>query len=309
MFQSRHFHILPIADGIYALEAAEQGGAMSNAGIIDLGGCTLIFDTFNTPQAGQDLRRAALHLLNQPVRYVVNSHWHGDHVRGNQMFCEETIIASNITRELMRRTQPEWLARMTPLLPNLQTDLAALAAAISAEPDEAARLRLTAEQAYLQEIRESIETLIVTYPAITYSRELTLSGSKRSVALRSLGEAHTACDTILYSPADSVVFAGDVIAVQNHPLFTDGNPQSWLLALDTLEKLGAQQIVPGHGPVSGAGSISSMRQYITDLLALRGEHGSSGDAVEISDIPVPAAYQDWKATGVFYRNLEFLLSQ
>ncbi|KHL92167.1 hypothetical protein QW71_30575 [Paenibacillus sp. IHB B 3415] len=306
MFHSRHFNIITLTEGIYALEATEQGGAMSNAGIIDLGGFTLIFDTFNTPQAGWDLRQAALSLLDQPIRYVVNSHWPGDHVRGNQCFAEEIIIASGTTRTLMQQTQPGWLARMTPLLPDLESDLAGLTARISAEPEEAARLRLTAEQAYLLEIRESIETLIVTYPALTFEHQLTLHGTKRSVELLSLGQAHTVCDTILYLPSDSIVFAGDVIAVHNHPLFTDGNPHSWLHALETLDKLNAQQIVPGHGPVSNSSATGSMRQYITDLLAISADYRNPAQS-DISGIPVPEAYQSWKAPGVFQRNLEFLL--
>ena len=309
MFHSRHFSIIPLAEGVYALEAAGQGGAMSNAGIMDMGGFTLLFDTFNTPQAGRDLREAALSLLDQPIRYVVNSHWHGDHVRGNQYFRGETIIASGTTRELMQQTQPQWLARMTPLLPNLEADLAELSARITAEPEEAERLRLIAEQAYLLEIRESIVTLLVTYPGLTYEHQLTLHGSTRSVELLSLGKAHTACDTILYSPADSIVFAGDVVAVHNHPLLTDGDPHSWLSALEALEKLGAQQIVPGHGPVSGSGSIGSMRQYITDLLSISADCLRSLDQPDASGIPVPEAYQEWQAPGVFHRNLEFLLGK
>lgn len=71
------------------------------------------FDTFNTPQAGRDLREAALQLLDQPIGYVVNSHWHGDHVRGNQCFGDVPIVSSGKTRGLILTTQPQWLERMT----------------------------------------------------------------------------------------------------------------------------------------------------------------------------------------------------
>lgn len=115
---------------------------MSNAGIIDMGGFTLVFDTFNPPQAGRDLREAALYLLAQPIGYVVNSHWHGDHVCGNQCFPGVSIVSSARTRELMQATQPQWLERMTPLLPQLNEDIAAAAATFEAEQDEAARQQL-----------------------------------------------------------------------------------------------------------------------------------------------------------------------
>ncbi|WP_310832129.1 MBL fold metallo-hydrolase [Paenibacillus pedocola] len=309
MFHSRHFSIHPLAEGIYALIATEQGGAMSNAGIMDMGGFTLIFDTFNTPQAGKDLREAALHLFDQPIGYVINSHWHGDHVRGNQFFTGETIVSSSRARELMQETQPQWLTRMTPLLPKLEADIAEAADKLSSEPEQEKRLRLASEHNYLLEIRESIETLAVTYPELTYEHQLTLHGSKRSVRLLSLGRAHTECDSILYSPADSLVFAGDVIAIRNHPLFTDGDPHSWLNALDALEKLGAKQIVPGHGPVGDAGSIKYMQEYIRDLLAVSQQYRGLEPKPDAAGIPVPEAYRDWNATGVYYRNLEFLLNR
>ena len=56
---SRHFWLERLADGVYAAIHAEGGAAISNAGIVDLGGRTLVYDTFLTPQAAADLRYAA----------------------------------------------------------------------------------------------------------------------------------------------------------------------------------------------------------------------------------------------------------
>ncbi|MDF9841617.1 MULTISPECIES: MBL fold metallo-hydrolase [unclassified Paenibacillus] len=310
MFHSRHFSINQLAEGIYVLIASEQGGAMSNAGIIDMGGFTLVFDTFNTPQAGRDLREAALHLLAQPIGYVVNSHWHGDHVRGNQCFPGVSIVSSARTRELMQITQPQWLDRMTPLLPQLNEDIAAAAAAaVEAEQDDAARQQLTARHSYLLEIRESIETLIVTYPGVTYGNQLWIHGSKRSGRLFSLGRAHTECDSVLHLAADSMLFAGDAVAVNNHPLLTDGDPHGWLSALETLGNLDTRCVVPGHGPVSDTGSITSMEQYINDLLAICSSYRSLESKPTAAEIPIPEAYRSWDAAAVFQRNLEFLLDR
>lgn len=309
MPHSRHFSINQLAEGVYALIASKQGGAMSNAGIIDMGGFTLIYDTFNTPQAGLDLQKAALQLLDQPIGYIVNSHWHGDHVRGNQCFPGVPIVSSTRTRALMQATQPQWLERMTPLLPQLNEDIAGAATAADAEPDEAARLKLAVRHAYLLEIRESIETLIVTYPNVTFESQLWIHGSRRSARLLSLGRAHTECDSILHLADDSIVFAGDAIAVNNHPLLTDGDPHDWLSALKTLGMLGARCIVPGHGPVSDAASIKYMQQYISDLLAICKPYSGLEFKLPAADIPVPEAYRDWDAAGVFQRNLEFLLSR
>ncbi|MNB90714.1 Metallo-beta-lactamase superfamily protein [compost metagenome] len=309
MIHSRHFSIKPLAGGIYALIATEQGGAMSNAGIIDMGGFTIIFDTFNTPQAGRDLREAALQLLDQPIGYVVNSHWHGDHVRGNQCFGDVPIVSSGKTRGLILTTQPQWLERMTPLLPQLNADIAAAAAAVKAATDEDTRKLLNVRHSYLLEIRESIETLAVTCPAVTYDKELTIHGSKRSARLLTLGRAHTECDSVLHLADDSIVFAGDAVAVSNHPLLTDGDPEDWMSALETLRNLDAVCIVPGHGPVSSADSITHMQQYISDLLALCQPYIGLESKPSAAGIPVPETYMNWDAAAVFERNLEFLLSR
>jgi cyclase len=88
---SRHFQLEQLAEGVYAAIALAGGGSGSNAGMIDLGDRTLVFDTFLTPQAADELRAAAEHLLGRPVAYVINSHWHCDHIQGNQAFGGETV--------------------------------------------------------------------------------------------------------------------------------------------------------------------------------------------------------------------------
>ena len=76
---SEHFKLDRIAEGVYVAIAIEGGLARCNAGIVDLGDQTLLFDTFMTPQAAQDLRAAAEGLTGRPVTYVINSHAHSDH--------------------------------------------------------------------------------------------------------------------------------------------------------------------------------------------------------------------------------------
>lgn len=107
---SRHFHLERLAEGVYAAMAIDGAGAMCNAGIVDLGDRTLIFDTFWTPEAGQDLRAAAEHLTGHAITYVINSHYNADHIHGNQVFSTETtIISTSRTRELIvERGTPVW---------------------------------------------------------------------------------------------------------------------------------------------------------------------------------------------------------
>jgi len=79
---SRYFHLERVADGIYAAVVKPGTGAWGNAGIVDLGDKTVVFDTFATPQAARDLKVMAEQLTGRAVEVVVNSHRHIDHVGG-----------------------------------------------------------------------------------------------------------------------------------------------------------------------------------------------------------------------------------
>jgi len=108
---------------------------MSNAGIIDLGNSTLIFDTFNTQQAAEDLKVAAEELTGHSVQYVVNSHWHGDHVRGNQAFSSSIIISSTKTFDLISTIFPNRIQQQKEMLPQLDEELVSLKQKMETEED------------------------------------------------------------------------------------------------------------------------------------------------------------------------------
>src|SRR5215813_298192 len=101
-FPSAHFRVHQLADGVFAAIHAEGGLAQSNAGIIDLGDRVLVFDTFISPQAATDLRSAVAALLSRPIGAVINSHYHNDHIWGNQAFPGDVpIVATRKTREFI----------------------------------------------------------------------------------------------------------------------------------------------------------------------------------------------------------------
>jgi glyoxylase-like metal-dependent hydrolase (beta-lactamase superfamily II) len=99
-----------LADGVWAAIVNEGSGAIGNAGIVDLGDRTLVFDTGVSPAAGAELRGQAATLTGRPPALVVNSHWHGDHVYGNQAFDGIPIVATARTRQLVETAGAERLA-------------------------------------------------------------------------------------------------------------------------------------------------------------------------------------------------------
>ncbi len=107
-FSSKHFKIEKLSSGVYAAIHSFGGYAICNSGIVDLGDKVLVFDTFLTVEAAKDLRNAAESITGKKVTYVVNSHAHNDHIRGNQVFHSNSIIIStNNIREQIKKDEPE----------------------------------------------------------------------------------------------------------------------------------------------------------------------------------------------------------
>jgi glyoxylase-like metal-dependent hydrolase (beta-lactamase superfamily II) len=103
---STHFRLEQLAGGVYAAIHIDGGAAIGNAGIVDLGDRTLIFDALFTPQAAEDLRAAAEALTGRAVDAVIDSHYHNDHIWGNQVFSIATdIVATEGTRRLIVATK------------------------------------------------------------------------------------------------------------------------------------------------------------------------------------------------------------
>src|SRR6478672_10218109 len=116
-----NFTIQQLAPGVWAAIQNDQfGRAICNAGIVDLGDKTVVFDPFMTPEAAKELRNVAVELTGRPVSFVINSHYHNDHIRGNQEFIPiATIISTAWTRDQIAKSEPEeqeWEKRHAPAL-------------------------------------------------------------------------------------------------------------------------------------------------------------------------------------------------
>jgi cyclase len=269
---------------------------------VDLGGASLVFDTFLTPQAARDLRAAAESLTSSRVAYVVNSHHHMDHIQGNQVFADACIIATETTREIIADRGARLLeqARAHPEYPESFTEL------IEREQDPARREDLAQTQAEYRAMNAALGELELRLPDITITERLTLHGSTRSVEVVTYGGGHTLSDAFVYLPDARVVFAGDLLSVRSHPSFY-GDARAWLRILTQIEALHFDVIVPGHGPVGARADVVRMRQYITDLLGLASVIVSAGSAKEqAAETVMPAEYQGWAAPTVFPDSMQAL---
>jgi len=306
---SKHFNIQLLKPGIWAVINNDKTGyAICNAGIIDLGDKTIVFDAFISPLAAADLKKEAEQLTHRPVTFLVNSHFHDDHIRGNQVFVPGThIISTAETRNAILSTEPQEQEDARSYVPGaiVKTKEQLKTASEKDKPE------LQMWLSYFSAIDQSIPSLKITPPDIVFSDSLLIYGSSRNAKLIECKNGHTTSDVILVLPKDSIAFMGDILFAERHPWLGDGDPISWLQHLKTHEQDSTIKIfVPGHGPVTDKNGVRAMMHYIQDVqqIVQDGISKNLADSV-ITKEPVPEAYASWWF-GRFYRsNLSFLCSK
>ena len=305
---SKHFLLEQLAQGVYAAvipDIIAHVNANANSGIVDLGDTTLVFDTFMTPVAAADLCAAAEQLTGRPPDYVINSHYHYDHVRGNQVFpARAAIISTTRTRELIATKGVEHIqqdARTSKL------DLQKLDKQIVTERDPLQQEFLRIEAAEARAIQESLPILKLRLPNWTFDSQLILHGSQRTAQVITLGGGHTESDAFLVLPAERIAFLGDLLFVRSHPYLGHGDPHALSQGLAAIERLGVETVVPGHGPVGTAADLHLFRQYLTTLEELvQVVIGVGGSADEAARQGVPQPFTDWQFGFFLAMNLRFL---
>jgi cyclase len=277
---SEHFDLIEVAAGAYAAIGVEGGGAYSNAGIVDLGDQTLIFDTFQTVRAAQDLRVAAEHLTGRQATAVIISHAHGDHWMGNQVFADHApIIATEEIREQMSTTA-ENIKQLQEDPSKLKAMIQQNEAQLQAETDEGKRASLVALNARWRRTLEMLPTLELWLPNQTFDGKRVFHGTHRTAELLTKGKGHTSSDCYLVLPEERVAFVGDLAFFQCQPFMGYCDPEAWKAQLEGMERSDVETFVPGHGPVGTKADIALLRKYITALEDMVSRTVARGGTVE-----------------------------
>lgn len=306
---SEHFEFRQVAPGTYAAIASEQGLAVGNAGVIDLGDTTVVFDTFANHLAAEDLRGAAEAATGRATRLVVNSHPHRDHVKGNQVFPSATIVATRKTAEVMARN---WKAREERVqkvgLDPIRHDLQAEFDTWESNPLTTSADRVLWES-YRRSLLEGIEDYHLRLPGVSFESSVRFDGSNGTAECLEVGSGHSASDAVLYVPDQNVAFLGDLLFIGVQPFLADGDPEAYLRILDRIEGLDARTLVPGHGPVGSPADLQSMRDYVHALeRAVREERSRPSDAGKIAEV-IPAPFANWKWRAFWKENIAFLAAR
>ncbi len=295
-----HFTLEELAPGVHAAIATPDGFGLCNAGIVDLGGTSLVFDAMLTPKAGEALGRAAQRLTGRPTDLLVHSHYHGDHVRGTSALAPVRVVSTKRVRELVIERAREHLASDRAEVP---AELEGLRSGrIPASPAERRIL-----EAWYEGILATPSDLAIRPAELTLERELVIHGSRRSARVLSFGGGHSPSDVLVFLPDERIVFLGDLLASGFHPSMADGDPESLLRILAEVRGLRPDRALPGHGPVGGVPEILTLEAYVGSLQRRARERRSEGKAPTETDGELPQApYDRWKFSQFYRKNLEFV---
>ncbi|HKQ51856.1 MAG TPA: MBL fold metallo-hydrolase [Pyrinomonadaceae bacterium] len=256
------FEVVKVADGVYAAVRREPPGLTVNANSVFIinDEDVIVVDTTLTPGSARETLAALRKLTDKPVRYVVNTHWHDDHILGNQVYREAfptaEFVAHARTREYLPTTglNNRKLA-MSPdgypgFIAALKRRLEKNESAFGGPLDDEERATLTSDIKIAERYMAENPSAQVILPTLTIEDKLTLHRGRRTIEILFLGRGHTSGDIVVHLPAEGVLVAGDLVI---WPVPYVGNPQShpgeWGATLEKLIALRPAVIVPGHGPV------------------------------------------------------------
>jgi cyclase len=292
---SEHFKLVKLSEGIFAAIASDNGAAFSNSGIIDLGDITVIFDTFETPKAANDLKASAETLTGRQAAVVINSHNHADHWFGNQVFdSHTTIISTNKTRDQMP-VYAEELKSLKKDPSELEESLAKNLKLLDAETDPARKAGLMRSTARLKYSLEALPNLELKLPNQTFEGKFFIHGSQRSAEIIGLERGHTSGDCLLALRDEQVAFLGDLAFFQRQPYMVDCEPMIWKRFLDGIPESSFEIFVPGHGEIGTKKEIALLSAYLTTLDDLVSQVIRSGGTVEDAlKLTLPAPFDHWQ---------------
>ncbi len=216
-----------LAPDVYAYIQARASWFWNNAGFIVGSEYVTVIDSLATVGLTERFRDEIRRITDKPVRYLINTHHHGDHIWGNHVFVGATVISHSYCRREVTETP-----MMDPELLN----------AVFTDFD--------------------FRGIAVTPADITFDSQLTLHVDGREIRLLHLGPGHTAGDIIVHLPEDGIVFAGDLIFLYSTPLGMEGSFSGWLKNLHSLADMDVGTYVPGHGPVCDIEGPNLCRDYL-----------------------------------------------
>lgn len=269
--QAQKLELVKIADGVYGAIFSEprMDPVESNSLIVIGDEGVLVLDANRTPAGARTVIAEIRKLTDKPVRYVVNSHWHDDHIFGNQSYKEAfpgvEFVAHRNTREDMEKLAFPHIQggvnRFTKAAADAESQLSTGTKPDGSKLTDKEREQLGVELKVYKDVLPELKTIRLVLPTVTFDERLTLHTGGREIQLLHFGRGNTRGDVAVYLPRERVLATGDLL-VHPVPFMYGSFLGEWIQALKKLRELDASVIVPGHGP------LMRDKEYLDTVIAL-----------------------------------------
>ena len=265
-YEGKAFTFQKIQDDIYFARGTGNLAAWCNIAIIINTEDVLIVDSHISPAAAWVLLEELKAITSKPVRYVVNTHFHFDHLHGNQIFPEGVeIIGHEFTREMVLGGESNGGRGYDFYLGGLPDKVAELQKQVDAMTDSEEKANLQKELFINENFLAAISAVKPTPPNVTLKRSMTLFRGGREIRLLFLGRGHTAGDVVVYLPEERVLVTGDLLTA-GLAYMGDDYLKEWAETLERLKGLDIDVILPGHGEAfTEIVKIDHFQAYLLDL--------------------------------------------
>jgi len=234
-----------LGNGCYAYLQPNGSWGWSNAGLVTDSGESLLVDTLfdlKLTREMLDAMRRAEPKAAARIGTLVNTHSNGDHCFGNELVAGAEIIASKACAEEMIRDGG------AKRLADLKRNAAAIGEA----------------GAFFAEIFApfDFEGIDLAMPTLTFERRMERRVGNKTVRLIEVGPAHTRGDVLVHVPEDRVIYTGDILFINGHPIIWAGPVQNWINACQLIIDSDVDTVVPGHGPITDKKGVAGLKGYL-----------------------------------------------
>ena len=244
----------------------------------------IVFDDFvlvieaSFPNQAEELIKEIRKTTDKPIKYVFDTHWHGDHADGNPVFIADgaSAIAAESSRE-------QFVNKGVASFDKLKQE----------KPGEYGKLKYG-------------------IPSVYFPKKMIIEDSKQRVELIHIGHGHTPGDAVAWLPKHGILFTGDSCVNGAFNYTGESNTSSWISVLTEMSKMPIKMVCPGHGERSDAKLVETQRRYFVELRQAVQEGITAGKNLEeikkTIDLPW---YKEWAGVSVRERaeNIEHVYKE
>lgn len=271
--QIHRFELIP---DVWLFTTSLLPGGGPNSGLIISGNDVILIDSSFSLSHGKQLLLNLHQVTSKSPTYIINTHSHGDHLFGNEAFAPPAMVIAheNVRKTLILQGEnmiKSFASRWAHLIPDIADT-----------------------------------TLIL--PDITFTDKITLHLAGRSIELIHPGPAHTNSDVMIYLPEQKILFSGDLFFNRVFPPIL-GSSTGWIAALEKMETMEFDKLVPGHGSVASKKELTEFKNLLIKMRNQVEQSFTRGLTVQqaIKEMDLPC--KDWPLYDRLTMNVQFIYQE